>query len=373
MVAVVELGFSPRDLRRFVDVEFRLNRKEPCWVPPLRAERMRYLDPRKNPFFAHAEVAHFVAVRDGRDAGRIAAVRNRRHEEVHGEPVGFFGFLEAGEDGEVVRALLDAAATWLRSRGLTAMRGPASYDSNEVYGALVEGFDHPPFVMMPWNRPSLPGLLEEAGLAKARDLLAWWVTPDGMPERVRRIADRTLARSGFALRALRKDRFDEEVAIVRDLYNRAWERNWGFVPLSDEEIAYKATDLRRIVEPEIVLFVLRDGREVGFLMALPDANQALLTNRSGRLLPFGLLRILWRWRKIDRIRVVTLGLLAEHRHLGLETVLYRTVFDHGIRLGYRLGECSWVLEDNEPMNRGLEAVGGRVAARYRIYERSLAP
>ncbi|MCU0727233.1 MAG: N-acetyltransferase [Planctomycetes bacterium] len=366
---ILPLTHSARDRRRFIEVEFRLNRNDPIWVPPLRVDRMAMLDPRRNPFFEHAEVAHFVAVRDGRDAGRIAAVRNRLHEEIHGEAAAFFGFFETEEDPETARGLLDAAASFARERGLSILRGPASYDSNDVFGALVSGFDDPPMILMPYNRPALPPLLEAAGFRKARDLLAWWMTPDGMPDRIRRIAGRVAEREGFSLRPLRKDRFEEEVRIVRDLYNRCWERNWGFVPLTDAEIAARARDLRRIVVPDLVLFAEVAGAPVGFAMSLPDVNHALRPLRSGRLFPLGLFRLLYRLRRVHRLRILTLGLLPEYRNRGLETAMYVRIFDRGQELGFVLGECSWILEDNVAMNRGIEACGGRIARRYRVYER----
>lgn len=372
MVSIEPISLSPKDRRRFIEVEFRLNRADPLWVPPLRLDRMKYMDPARNPFFDHAEVAHFVAVRDGRDVGRIAAVRNRLHEEVHADGAGFFGFFEPGEDPLVANALLDAAADWARARGLTVLRGPASYDANEVFGALVEGFDDPPMLMMPYNRPSLPALLEGAGFAKARDLLAWWVLSTDTPIRIRRIANRVLERGGFVLRPLRIKRFAEEVEIIRKLYNLAWEKNWGFVPLTDAEIDYKAKDLRQIVRPDLVLFAEVAGRPVGFAMSLPDVNEALRGVRSGRLFPFGLVRILWGLRKAHRLRIMTLGVLPEFRNLGLETAFYIRLFDRGRELGFDIGECSWILEDNAAMNRGIEACGGRITRRYRVYERSIS-
>lgn len=371
MVTIEELSFSRLDRKRFLNIEFRLNRDDPLWVPPLRMDRMKYLDPAKNPLFRHAEIAHFVAVRNGRDVGRIAAIRNHRHEELHEELVGFFGFLEAEEDQEVVTALVEAAADRLRGKGLETMRGPLSYDTNEVSGTLVEGFDDPPTVMMPYNRPGLPPLLEGAGLTKARDLLAFRLDSDAMPERIKKLSDRIRSREGITLRSLRKNRFREDVDIVRKIYNRAWEKNWGFIPLTDEEIDYKAADMKQVIDPELVLFSMVDGAEVGFAMTLPDANQALIGVRSGRLFPFGLLKILRAWKRISRVRVVTLGTIPEYRNRGLELLFYRELFERALRHGYEYGECSWVLEDNEAMLKGIDAMGGTLTKRYRIYDRKL--
>ncbi|MHC4473617.1 MAG: N-acetyltransferase, partial [Planctomycetota bacterium] len=365
MIQVEELRFSRRDRKRFIEVEFRLNRHDPLWAPPLRLDRMKYMDPQRNPFFEHAEVAHFVAVRDGRDEGRIAAVRNRVHEETHGEAVGFFGFLETPDDAEVLEALTGAASAWLESKGLTSMRGPLSYDMNGISGALVEPFDEPPAILMPYNRAYLPRLLEAAGFTKAKDLLSYSIADSRVPERVRRLSDRLRRREGIEIRPFRRDRFDEELDLVRELYNRAWEKNWGFVPLTDAEMRYTAEDLRQVFNPDLVLFALVRGEPAGFSLALPDVNQVLLGIRSGRLLPTGILRLLFGMRRIDSARVITLGMLPEYRNRGIEILFFRETFDRGLRAGILRGECSWILEDNEPMKRGIAACGGVISKRYR--------
>lgn len=371
MTSISEIGFSRRDRKRFVDVEFRLNRGDPLWVPPLRMDRMKYLDPERNPFFAHAEVAHFVATREGRDVGRIAAVRNRAHEEFHEESVGFFGFLEAEDDPEVFGLLFDAAADRLREQGLETLRGPASYDTNAVVGALVSPFDVSPRILMAYNREYVPRRIEEAGFTKSMDLLAYYLKSDGIPERIRRISDRLKKREGVGIRTFRKDRFDEEVALVKEIYNRAWERNWGFVPLTDEEFEYQQEDLRMLLDPDIFHFAEIQGRVVAFSMSLPDINPILRKLRSGRLLPTGIFRILLGRGKMRDVRLMVLGILPEYRNRGVDVLLYREAFDAALRNGYAGGECSWVLETNEPMLRGLEALGGELERRYRMYDRAL--
>ena len=370
-VEILELGFSKKDRRRFIEIEFRLNRSDPLWVPPLRVDRMKYMDPVKNPFFEHAEVMHFVAVRDGRDVGRIAAIKNRLHEEIHDEPVGFFGFLECPDDAGVLGKLLDAAAAWLAARGLTAMRGPISYDTNEVTGALIEPFDLPPTLMMPYNRAYLPPLLEGAGLAKEMDLLAYRVDPSFFSEKIQRISARLRKRERVEIRSIDMKRFEEEVRLIRDLYNAAWEKNWGFVPMTDAEIAHMAANLKQVIDPEFILFGMADGKVMGFAMCLPDANQALHGVRNGRLFPFGLLHILRAWKKIDRVRVLTLGTIPEYRNRGMEILFYQEIFERARKTDYVFGECSWILETNKAMNGGIIACGGYVEKRYRVYERPI--
>ncbi len=372
MTSVEAVGFSRRDRKRFIQVEFGINQSDPLWVPPVRRDRMNQMNPAKNPFFGHAEVQHFIAVCDGRDVGRIAAIRNRNHEEVHQEPVGFFGFFESIDDPDVARPLLDAAADWLSERRLSTIRGPLSYDTNDVSGMLVGPFDEPPSVMMAYNREYLPRLVSSAGFAKARDLLAYVVMSDALPDRIARLSDRVQKREGIEMRRIDMKCFLDEVHIVRRIYNQAWEKNWGFVPMTSEEIDHKAADLKQIVDPDFVFFAEVEGEPVGFAMALPDANQALIGNRSGRLFPFGLFRIMRAWKKISAVRVIILGTIPEYRNRGLEVMFYRELFDTARRRGMTHGECSWILEDNEPMIKGMAALGAtEPTKRYRVYDRAL--
>jgi len=371
MLRVEPLGFSRRDRARFLDVEFALNRRDPLWVPPLRFDRMRMFDPKTNALFRHTDIAHFVAVRGGRDVGRIAAVSNPRHREIHGEHVGFFGFLEAGDDAEVLNALLDAAADRARAAGATALRGPLSYDINGVVGALVEPFDAPPRILMPYNRPALPGLLEAAGFRPAKDVVAWDKPNTILPPRLARIAERIGRREGIRIRSVRMSHFAEEVEIVRRLYNSAWEKNWGFLPLTDAEIDDLARDLKPVIDPELVYFAEVEGKPVGFALALPDLNEALRGHRSGRLFPIGIFRLLFRRRWITYARIFALGVAPEFRNRGLEVLLYAEMGVRTSRLGYAGVECGWILEDNDAMNKGIAAAGATITRRYRIYDRPL--
>jgi len=371
MLRVEPLGFSRRDRVRFLDVEFALNRHDPLWVPPLRFDRMRMFDPKTNALFRHTDIAHYVAVRDGRDVGRIAAITNPRHREIHGEDVGFFGFIEVGDDPEVLDALLDVAADRARTAGSTVLRGPLSYDINGVVGALVGPFDSPPRILMPYNRPSLPEMLAAAGFRPAMDLVAWDKPNTIVPPRLGRIATRIRRREGIRIRSVQMNRFTEEVEIVRRLYNSAWEKNWGFLPLTDAEIDDLARDLKPVIDPELVYFAEVEDQPVGFALALPDLNEALLTHRSGRLFPTGIFRLLFRRRWIGYARIFALGVTSEFRNRGLEALLYAEMGERTTRLGYAGVECGWILEDNEAMNRSIAASGADLAKRYRIYDRPL--
>ena len=356
----------------FVRLPWRIYRGDPVWVPRLMADVRTMLDTDEHPFHLHSDVRLLLALRDGRPVGRIAAIHNTRHVEHHDEPAGFFGFFETERDPAVAGALLDAAADWLRGRGLETIRGPASFSTNEEAGLLVEGFGRPPAIMMPYNPPWYGDLLEGAGFRKARDLVAYWLDDNEPPEFLLR-AEKLVRRRypDLTIRALRMDDWEREVERIRGLYNDAWQDNWGFVPMTDAEFHHLAADLKPVVEPELALIVEdADGEPVGFALSLPELNQAI-RHANGRLFPFGLLKILWHARSIDVARVITLGLVEEYRGKGIDALLYLETFRRGAAMGITAGEFGWVLEDNEPMRRPLERLGAEVHKRYRLYDRDL--
>lgn len=313
-----------------------------------------------------------MAIRDGADVGRIAAIRNHNHEREHGDGVGFFGFLETENNPETLVALCGAAEEWLESRGCRSIRGPVSYDMNNTVGVLVDGFSEPPAIMMPWNGPWLPDGLEEAGFAGVMDLVAHLIPTTKLPVRIQRLSDRLIKREGITIRTIRMDRFADEVKIIQRLYNAAWEKNWGYVPLTDAEIEFMARDLKPVVDPKLIIFAEVDGEPVGFAMCVPDVNEVLRKNRSGRLFPFGIFRLLFGMKRIRRVRVITLGTLPEYRNRGVEILFYRSCIDATDEGGYEDAECSWILATNDAMNRGIrDALGGEIFKTYRIYEKPL--
>jgi hypothetical protein len=353
--------------REFLRLPYRLYRGDPRWVPPLLAAQKELFDCKKHPFHRHATMRRFLARRDGRTVGRIAAILDPNHNEFHGEQAGFFGFLEMIDDGEVARALLGAARAWLFEHGAQLVRGPVNPSTNYECGLLVDGFDSSPMVMMTYNPPYYARLLEEAGLAKAMDLLAYAVPATRVQvARVEALAERA-RKSGMRIRQVRLGDFASEVDLVWQVYNSAWRKNWGFVPMPRAEFFHIATELKRILVPEMALFAEKNGNVAGFALAVPDINQAL-RHAGGRLFPFGLLKLLWHKRRIRRMRVILLGVVEQSRAAPVAAALYSELIRAGFRLGYLEAECSWVLENNVLMRRSIESLGGRVSKTYRIYE-----
>ncbi len=343
----------------------------PAWVPPLLVEERKRIDP-ANPFFEHGAVQLFLAYKDGRPAGRIAAIENRLHNEFHQDRVGFFGLFESLNDAEVAHALLDRTAEWLRARKLDRLRGPTNFSTNEECGLLVENFDDPPYVMMAYNPPYYEQLLTGWGLAKVKDLLAYQGREELVEQRRFEGLDRLIARSGLKMRvrSVEMKRFDAEVALIREIYNVAWERNWGFVPMTDAEVAYMAKQLKPVVDPDLALIGEIEDEPAGFALALPDVNQAI-RHANGRLFPFGIFKLLWHMRRINGVRVVTLGLKPEFRRTGLASLFYKEIFTRGSSKGHTVAESSWILEDNRVMWSAVEKMGFWRYKTYRLYERTL--
>jgi len=363
---------TKKDLRTFLIFPERLYRSHSCWIAPLRSEQEKIFDPKRNPFYRHGEILPILARRGGRVVGRIAAIRNTLHESFHNEPVGFFGFFECEDDNEAAAALVGAAAEFCRSRGLTRLRGPTNPDTNGDCGLLVDGFDEAPPVMMSHGKRYYDSLLRACGLEKARDLVAYIVEENPMLERLERVAAYVARkRPSVKVRPLDMRRLDDEVERFKKVYNRAWEKNWGFVPMTEEEVDHMARELRRVIDPDLVVFAERDGEPIGAALALPDVNQAT-RYAKGRLFPFGWIPVLWHSRRISQVRVLALGLVPEAKGRGIEALLYRALYRRWAARGYRRAELSWILEDNLLMRAPLESIGGRVYKTYRIYEAAAA-
>jgi len=362
-----------QDLRRFLDLPYCIYDGDPNWVAPLRRDMKVMFDPKKHPFHEHSDVQPYVAVRGNETVGRIAAIHNRNHVAYHDEPVGFFGFFECVDEQKVANALLATASDWLRERGLEVIRGPANFSTNESAALLVEGFDRPPTIMMPYNPEYYEDLILNAGFHSAMDMVSYYLDNNIPPDFLLKREERLAKRLEVSLRTLRKEDFAAELDRVLFVYNKAWEKNWGFVPMTDAEIRFMAHELKVAVmkDPEQVIFAENaDGDPIGFALWLKDYNQALIEAR-GRLFPFGLLKVLRRARSIDMCRVLTLGLIEEYRHKGIDNLLYLRIFREGAAKGMTAGEFGWILEHNYPMRKPLEKLGSKVYKRYRMYDRDL--
>jgi GNAT superfamily N-acetyltransferase len=364
---------NPKDLHDFVVFPWQLYGRDPHWVPPLIGETKKLFRPETNPFFAHGEIEPYLARRDNRVVGRIAAIRNRVHEEFHEEPVGFFGFFECEDDPEVAMGLLGTVRAFLRTRKLERMLGPANPSTNDECGVLVEGFDRPPMVMMSHALPYYGPLLERCGLTKAKDLYAYYLEADQIPERLEEAVALVRRRiPEVQLRPIELKHLDREVDVFRVIYNQAWEKNWGFVPMTEAEIQHMARQLKPVVDPTLVRIAERDGRPVAIALGLPDVNTAI-RHANGKLFPLGLLKILWYARRLKRMRLLALGVLPEYRRTGIDVLLYHSIFKDGLAKGYRAGEFSWILEDNVAMQRPIEKIGAKRYKTYRMYQAPVDP
>ncbi|MCK5286200.1 MAG: GNAT family N-acetyltransferase [Thermodesulfovibrionia bacterium] len=355
-----------KTFREFLHFPFTLYTKDSFWVPPLLRDIKEQFSPH-NPFFKHAEVAPFIAHSHGNVVGRIAAIYNEAHIQFHGEQAGFFGFFECIDEKAVAHALINTVKQWLRAKGVSLLRGPMNFSSNEEWGLLVHGYDNSPMLMMPYNLPYYQTLLEGCELTKAKDLFAYiFDIPEKLPEKTYRVAN-IAEKGGVKVRPLDMKSFQQEMSVFKSIYNSAWEKNWGFVPMTDEEIEYMAKKLKVIIVPELVLIAERKGKTIGFIMFLPDFNY-VLKKLNGRLLPFGGLKALWYSRKIKNLRLLLFGITQGYRRRGVDALLLAEALEIIKRKGFKKIEFSWILEDNYPVQRIIKMVNGKLYKIYRIYE-----
>jgi len=360
---------NKKDLMKFIKFPFKHYKNDTNWVPPLIIAQKDLLNRKKHPFFKHAEIEFFLAYRDKEIVGRIAAVVDDNHNEFHNEKTGFFGFFETINDFEVAEKLLTTAKKWVKDKGMKKFRGPANPSLNEDCGTLIDAFDSPPVIMMTYNPSYYPELIEKFGLKKAMDLYAYYLDGQAkkMPEKLIRVTEAIRKRKRITIRPMNIKDFANEAKKVWYIYNNAWSKNWGFVPMTEEEFDHLAKDLKQAVVPEVALMAEIDGEPVGFSLALPDLNQALI-HTNGRLLPFGLPKILYYSRKIDTLRIIIMGVIHKYQKLGIDALFYIDTWKNGAKKGYTKGEMSWILENNKMMNRAATMLGGEIYKTYRLYE-----
>lgn len=379
-----EISITPAsdkaELEQFISFPWKVYADDPYWVPPLISERKEFLDPDRNPFFEHAQATFYIARRNGRRVGTIGAFTNHLYNQVQGGNAGFFGFFEVLDDPEAAAALLHTAEQHLHQAGHNELIGPMQYSTNDELGLLVDGFGDPPRILMTYNPPRYQGYIEAAGFEKAMDL--WAYTMDipkiraSMSDKVRRVSQKIRQRYDLTLRTVNMADFDNEVERIKDMYNAIWERNWGFVPMTDGEVAVLAKNLKQIIDPDFVPILERDGRPVAFGIALPDLNQPLLKAypRPGTPEILTLLKLLWHWKvrpKMSWVRAWALGVLPEVQGLGLESLLLLELAETAYRKGYTHGEMSWILENNRKVQQSIALFGAEVYKTYRIYKKTL--
>ncbi len=368
---------SSRDLRRFIDLPWQVydRTRHPQWVPPLRIAVRDALDTKGNPFYKTADRQLFLATRNGKPVARIAAIENRAHNEFHQDRVGFFGFFESLEDQEAATGLFASAAEWLRARGLTTMRGPMNPSTNHECGLLVRGFRWHPMIMTTWNPRYYQTLIESTGFAKAKDLLAYFFPLQGersfsLPEQYRVHAERALRGRSLTFREISFNRFDQEVELCWDIYNSAWEKNWGFVPMSKESFLHEAKVLRYILVPQFTFIAEVNGDPAGFMIIVPDYHQAYKAVGNGRLFPTGLFKLLAAKKRLRTGRIMILGVKAQYRKRSIFALFADEMFRRGRAYGGIGAEASWILEDNDALVRPMTALGAKEYRRWRIYDRN---
>ncbi len=363
---------SRTDLTRFLDFPYHLYQEDPTWIPPLRREVRRQFDPRHNPFLDHCEVSLFLLSEGRQILGRIAAFIDQLAVDAWAERIGLFGYYESVPDQEASTALLNAAETWLRERGMQAMRGPWSFVSQE-WGMVVEGFSPPPVIMGPYNPPYYCDQMAAGDLKKAKDLLCYYISGEEgyqIPERILTHTDRVTARYGITIRPLNMRDFNREVQLLLDLSNASIIDNWGYSPVTEAEAEAMARDLKQIIQPEGVLFAENSqGNVVGFAIALPDLN-ALLHGLNGRLFPLGWLKILRGLPRLNRYRMFGLGVIPEYHGKGIDALIYRALYESLFSPEMWM-EINYVLEDNVPMNNAIQKLMAKPLRRYRVYQKAI--
>jgi len=365
---VIKPVSTKSEWNKFVKFPYKFYKNDPNFVPHLISEQKELLNPKKHPFYEHAEVQLFLAFKNGKIVGRIAAIIDHLHNEVHEEKTGFFGFFESINDFETAEALLSSARMWIKDRGMNQFRGPLNPSQNEECGLLIDSFDSPPVIMMTYNPQYYIDLFEKYGLKKIMDLYAYYID-NNIPqsEKLKRVANIVRKKENITIRNLNLKDYENETKKIWEVYNSAWQKNFGFVPMTDAEFEHLAKSMKQIIVPDLALIAEVDDKPIGFSISLPDVNQALI-HTNGRLFPFGLFKLLWYSRKIDTIRIIIMGVIEEYQHRGIDSVFYVDTWNNAVKHGYWKGEMSWILESNKMMNRAATMLGGKVYKTYRLYQ-----
>ena len=360
------------DKMKFIKFPWKIYKNNPNWVPPLIFDVKNNLDTKKNPFYTHSKIELFLAYREGEICGRIGAMVNDNHNKFHEDKVGFFGFYECINDKEISKALFDAARVFLISEGKNIMRGPVNPSTNDEVGVLVDGFNMPPIILTTYNPEYYNALLEDYGFKKAMNLFAYQLTDALIKDKARmdkleRVSQVVLKRENLKIRKINLKDFDKEINILHEIYNKAWEKNWGFVPMTKEEFIHVGKMLKAIVDTDLVYIAESEGKPVAFSLTFPDFNEVFI-KMNGRLFPFGVIKFLLNKNKIKGIRVFAMGIIKEFQKKGIEAVFIRNTILEAIGKGYQKADISWVLEDNLPMVQTAVNLGADQYKTYRLYD-----
>lgn len=371
---------TTEDRKAFLRFPWRVYKNDPYWVPPIFSERMHFTDPEKNPFFQHAEVMFYKALRGDEVVGTIAVFTNHLHNEYHNENIAFFGFFEVLEDYEAAEQLFKTAEAWAKEKGHTALRGPAQWSTNDECGLLVDRFDDRPRILMTYNPSYYVDYIEKLGYKYARDLWAYKLGVkefmDITGDRLDKLTTRIMERKNITIRNIDMKKYDEEVEKVKLLYNNAWSKNWGFIPMTAPEFDKLGEELHAILDPDLVFIAEKDGKTVGFSLTLLDLNEPLQLAYPKPNTPewWTMVKLVWHWKirkRISWIRVYALGVIPEYRKLGIDALFYYKTAQAALKKGIKFGEMSWILDNNDLMNKPIIAMGGEVYKTYRYYEKDL--
>lgn len=368
----INIVTTNKERKQFINFPYSHYKNDEYWVAPLKMEQKKLIDTEKNPFFDNADIALFLATQKGDVCGRIAAIHDRRFNDYHEAATGFFGFFECIDDETVAEFLIKVATGWLQDQGLTKILGPANPGMMDEVGILVEGFDYYPSIMMPYHKSYYDSLLKSTGLQKEMDMYAYRVSEaDVNLERSKRAGKIVQKRyPDLKVREVNLKELDKEIQIVREIYNKSWSENWGFIPLTENELSALADDLKMILDPKYAHIAEMDGDPVGFSIALPDLNQAL-RHMNGKLFPVGIFKLLWYQRQINQLRTALMGILPKYRGKGIDALLHLKAMENGLAVGTTSSELGWVLEANEGMRHVAERIGAHIEKTYRMYSKDI--
>ncbi|MCD6112409.1 MAG: hypothetical protein J7J86_03975 [Bacteroidales bacterium] len=363
-----------KGIKQFIDFQHELYKNDKNYVPELYIAQKKFLNKNKNPFFKHSEADLFLAYKNNKIVGRIVAIKNNNYNKHWDSNVGFFGFFDLIDDYEVAKALLDTAVNWSKERKLDTILGPENFSTNDTCGVLIDGYDSAPVIGMTYNKKYYPDFLEKYGFKKGMDILAYNLETNEMPEKLLRVSykiEKRLNENGITIRNLDMKKFDTEIEKVKKVYNSAWDRNWGFVPFTDEEFDVVAKDLKTAANPDFAFIAEKGDEVIGVSFSAYDLNKALIKLKKGRLLPFGIFRFIKARKKIDNVRIIIMGVIEGYRKLGVDVCFYAKTVQAAKDNNVARGEASWILETNKMMNNALLDINAKLYKRYRIFKYEL--